>query len=357
MKTLRQNIWLLVVVGMIFVSVVISLIFIIINICISRRGKQTFVPLQRRSDSKLKSNKYQEINVFQGTPPLPPRTQFLLAEAQSYENLAKGTEDEESLGNYEESVDPPPDFGNRNDGTELYCEPDPKTESGPAADQSYENLSEEHDYEESTDQFDYVKVDDEPETSPLPSQNTSDLKVQSQSGCPTQSYENLSEEHDYEESNDKFDYVKVDDEPETPPPPSQNPSDLKLQSQGSPSHNYDDLNEEPDYEEIDDQLDYVKVDDEPETPPPPSQNTSDLKVQSQSGCPTQSYENLSEEPDYEQSTDDQLDYVKVEDEENPFAHPPDAAAEDSSSEDYDDIGETSDGKEEDEDEDDYDDVA
>lgn len=26
-----------------------------------------------------RSNKYQEINVFQGTPPLPPRTQFLLA--------------------------------------------------------------------------------------------------------------------------------------------------------------------------------------------------------------------------------------------------------------------------------------
>ncbi|RVE64202.1 hypothetical protein OJAV_G00143660 [Oryzias javanicus] len=293
MDPLRQNIWLLVVVGMIFVSVVISLIFILINICISRKGKKRFVPLQKRPDSRLKSNTYKERTLNVSTPPLPPRTQFLLAEAQSYENLAEAPEDEESLGNYEECVDPPPGSP-VNDGTELYCQPDPKTESAPAAGESYENLTEEHDYEES---IDYVKVDDEPETLPAPpSHNPADMRLQSQ-------FFNPIEDNDYEESTDQLDYVKVDDELETfPAPPSHNPADLKLQPQFSLG---------------------------------------------------QSYENLTEEPDYEEITDDQLDYVKVEDEENPFAHPPDPAAEDSSSEDYDDIGETSDDK----DEDDYDDLA
>ncbi|KAF6721767.1 hypothetical protein FQA47_013296 [Oryzias melastigma] len=119
------------------------------------------------------------------------------------------------------------------------------------------------------------------------------------------------------------------------------------------SQNYKNPNEDNDYEESTDQLDYVKVDDESENfPPPPSHNPADLKLQPQFSV-SQSYDILTEEPDYEESMDNQVDYVKVDDEENPFAHPPDPVAEDSSSEDYDDIGETSDDK----DEDDYDDVA
>ncbi|XP_077360985.1 uncharacterized protein LOC144006154 [Festucalex cinctus] len=84
MGLLREYIWLWLVLGIIFACLLIATIFAFINRCISRNEKHRF--LQHRNDSKDKESKYQQRN--QITPPLPPRIQFLLAEAQSYENIA-----------------------------------------------------------------------------------------------------------------------------------------------------------------------------------------------------------------------------------------------------------------------------
>ncbi|XP_034539167.1 uncharacterized protein LOC117812490 [Notolabrus celidotus] len=94
-----------VIIGMIFVSVVISVIFILINKCISKRGKHkiTNPSLQKGTAFKVSSNKYQETNLKGNIPSLPPRTQFLTAEAQSYENLAEVPNYEQSMPEYEQS--------------------------------------------------------------------------------------------------------------------------------------------------------------------------------------------------------------------------------------------------------------
>ncbi|KAM4544474.1 uncharacterized protein scimp [Odontesthes bonariensis] len=357
MALLRKYIWVLVILGMIFVSVVIGLIFLLINNCLSRKGKHRISQLQRRSDTKVESNKYNERNLDNQVPVLPPRTQFLTAEAQSYENLAEEEHD------YEESMDQKPDYVKVEDETEirhpppLYAAPDPKMNCGVSVGESYENLAEEeHDYEESTDQQpDYVKVEDETEIlHPPPLYAAPDPKM----NCGVsvgESYENLAEEeHDYEESTDQQpDYVKVEDETEIlHPPPLYAAPDPKMNCGVSEAQSYENLaEEEHDYEEsMDQQPDYVKVEDETEIRhPPPLYAAPDPKM----NCGVsvgESYENLAEEEhDYEESTDQQSDYVKVEDEEILLPDPADPEADDASSEDYDDIGS--------EVEDDYDDVA
>ncbi|XP_056295054.1 uncharacterized protein LOC130209432 isoform X2 [Pseudoliparis swirei] len=74
MDLLRNLLWLWVIIVTIFAWIVISLIFVFINKCISRAGKH-------RSTQNLtaKSNQDPERSVDPLTPSLPPRTQFLTA--------------------------------------------------------------------------------------------------------------------------------------------------------------------------------------------------------------------------------------------------------------------------------------
>ncbi|XP_035864781.1 uncharacterized protein LOC116056118 isoform X3 [Sander lucioperca] len=144
MDYLRKYLWLWVIIAVIFACGMISIIFIIINKCISRQGKHRISQLQRRSsDFTVESNKYQERSFKIDTPPLPPRTQFLTAEAQSYENLAEVPECQ-NMPDYEQD---------KHDYEQAM--PD------------YEQAM--PDYEQAiADQSDYVKVEDEDEEVILP---------------------------------------------------------------------------------------------------------------------------------------------------------------------------------------------
>ncbi|KAK9536949.1 hypothetical protein VZT92_006691 [Zoarces viviparus] len=90
---------LLVIIVIISSWLVIILFFIFINKCLSRAGKQRIIQFPRKSsDFTVKINQYQERNFESKTPPLPSRSQFLTAEAQSYENLAE----EQNFSDYEQ---------------------------------------------------------------------------------------------------------------------------------------------------------------------------------------------------------------------------------------------------------------
>ncbi|XP_051793635.1 uncharacterized protein LOC110964118 isoform X2 [Acanthochromis polyacanthus] len=294
---------LLLLIGMILISFVIIFIFFLINKCISRRGKHKISHLERRAVVKADSNKYQERNPDVVNPPLPPRTQFLTAEAQSYENLAEVSDYEQCTADYEQSTDQQPDYVKVEEEEEIlppppYDHPGPGMTAGVAG-LSYENLAEEHDYEQSTDQQpDYVQLEEEEILPSPPPYNHPGPGMTA--GVAGLSYENLAEEHDYEQSTDQ-------------------------------------------------QPDYVQLEEEEILPPPPPYNHPGPGMTA--GVAVLSYENLAEEPDYEESLDQQLDYVQVEDEAKTlFPHPADPAADNSSTEDYDDIGE-------DQGEEDYDDVG
>ncbi|XP_069574916.1 uncharacterized protein [Brachyistius frenatus] len=279
MSLLRKYIWLWVIVGMIFVSGIISLIFILINKCLSRRGKLRLLQLQR-SDIKTESNKYQQTSCE--TPPLPPRTQFITAgkapslllkiprslrsnrktlwyswssslstveqfvisAAQSYENLAEDHD-------YEETTDQQSNYVKEENKTEIlrplppYDDPDPDMKLGVSVGQSYENLAEDHDYEQCTDeQPDYVKVDNETEIlRPLPPYDDPDpdMKLGVSVG---QSYENLAEDHDYEQCTDEQpDYVKVEAEDSaTDNVSTEDYDDIGCEKDDQSEEDYDDVN-------------------------------------------------------------------------------------------------------------------
>ncbi|XP_069001994.1 uncharacterized protein [Embiotoca jacksoni] len=241
MSLLRKYIWLWVIVGMIFVSGIISLIFILINKCISRRGNLRLLQLQR-SDIKTESNKYQQTSCE--TPPLPPRTQFITSAAQSYENLAEDHD-------YEETTDQQSNHVKEENKTEIlrplppYDDPDPDMKLGVSVGQSYENLAEDHDYEQSTDeQPDYVKVDDETEIlRPLPPYDDPDLDMKLGVSVG-QSYENLAEDHDYEQSTDEQpDYVKVEAEDSaTDNVSTEDYDDIGCEKDDQSEEDYDDVN-------------------------------------------------------------------------------------------------------------------
>ncbi|XP_027886156.1 uncharacterized protein scimp isoform X2 [Xiphophorus couchianus] len=245
MALLRKYIWVMVILGMVFVSLVISLIFILINKCISRKGKHRILQLQERSDVKIESNKYQLTQSGTDTPPLPPRTQFLIAEALSYENLAEECEhDDQSDHDYEEALDQMLDCVKVQDNL-LYNHPN--TNSGVSVAQSYENLAEENDYEESVDPLpDYVKVEDETEILPPP---LCDLDPNMNcNGSLGQSYENLADENEYEESMEQqLDYAKVEDEFT----PHQN-DEARDNASTASTEDYDDIGgeDEEDYDDI-----------------------------------------------------------------------------------------------------------
>ncbi|XP_054902785.1 uncharacterized protein LOC129370674 isoform X2 [Poeciliopsis prolifica] len=246
MAILRKYIWVLVLLGMFFVSLVISLIFILVNKCIiSRKGKHRILQLQDRPDVKIESNKYQLTKSGLATPPLPPRTQFLTAEAQSYENLAEECEhDDQSDHDYEEALDQNLDCVKVQEN--LLCN-HPNTNSGVSVAQSYENLAEENDYEESVDPLpDYIKVEDETEFLPPP---LCDLDPNMTcNGSLGQSYENLADENEYEESMEQqLDYVTVEDEFT----PHQN-NEAKDNASTASTEDYDDIGgeDEDDYDDV-----------------------------------------------------------------------------------------------------------
>ncbi|XP_056295056.1 uncharacterized protein LOC130209432 isoform X4 [Pseudoliparis swirei] len=139
MDLLRNLLWLWVIIVTIFAWIVISLIFVFINKCISRAGKH-------RSTQNLtaKSNQDPERSVDPLTPSLPPRTQFLTAGARSYESLAE--DERHDCSDYEEYV---PD-----DAQDLQVLQDPQ------------DLQVLRDYEQDK-QSDYVMVEDEDEPLPL----------------------------------------------------------------------------------------------------------------------------------------------------------------------------------------------
>ncbi|KAM9333352.1 uncharacterized protein scimp [Pholidichthys leucotaenia] len=128
--------WLWVIIGMIFVSVVIGLIFLLINWCISREGKLMIHQLERGSTFETKSNSYQERNVVAVIPPLPSRAQFDTAETQS-----NGIQDYESIADdYEQSMGEQPDYLNVQDDDADIIPPTPSEA------QSYIDLNEGENY-------------------------------------------------------------------------------------------------------------------------------------------------------------------------------------------------------------------
>ncbi|XP_031164110.1 uncharacterized protein LOC116056118 isoform X1 [Sander lucioperca] len=179
MDYLRKYLWLWVIIAVIFACGMISIIFIIINKCISRQGKHRISQLQRRSsDFTVESNKYQERSFKIDTPPLPPRTQFLTAEAQSYENLAEVPECqnmpdyEQDKHDYEQAM---PDY--------VQATPDYEQDKHDYEQAMPDYEQDKHDYEQAmpdyeqampdyeqaiADQSDYVKVEDEDEEVILP---------------------------------------------------------------------------------------------------------------------------------------------------------------------------------------------
>ncbi|XP_061754904.1 aquaporin-11-like [Nerophis ophidion] len=114
-----------------------------------------------------KENNYQERNQT-ATPALPPRTQFLLAEAQSYENITEHPDSgQSSMFSFQQITAYPHDHDlNQEDPRERKQILDLQHDDNPFQDHE-QNLAEVSDYEEVAEQSgDYVKVYDEGEVHP-----------------------------------------------------------------------------------------------------------------------------------------------------------------------------------------------
>ncbi|XP_051257798.1 DNA-directed RNA polymerase II subunit RPB1 [Dicentrarchus labrax] len=231
---MSENIWLKffwvwVVAGIVFASLVICLIFLLINKCISRSGKHRISQLNRGNGFKIESNKYQERDFKADIPPLPPRTQFLTQAAQSYENLAEVPDYEQSVPDYEQDV-----------GDYEQCTPD-YVESTP------DYVESTHDYEESTP--DYVEsTHDYEESTPDYVESTPDY-VESTPDYEESTPDYVESTPDYEQ--DLPDYVKVDDEEKIllSPPPYQDPDPS---GDNTSTEDYDDIGEDQGEEDYDD---------------------------------------------------------------------------------------------------------
>ncbi|KAF3705818.1 hypothetical protein EXN66_Car021509 [Channa argus] len=236
MGYLRKFLWLWVILGMIFVTVVISLVFFFINLCISRRGKHRILQLQKPSSFNVESNKYQEREP--SIPPLPPRTQFLTAEAQSYENLAEVPdyeealpEDEENVNEYEEAL--PEDEENVNDYEEALPEDDENVNDYEQALPEYEKNM--NDYEQALPEYE-KNMNDYEQALPEYEKNVND-------------YEQALPE--YEQNTDELpDYVKVNGENEIFPPAPQY-VDPDTAGDNTSTEDYDDIGEEAEDQEED----------------------------------------------------------------------------------------------------------
>nr|XP_057942586.1 uncharacterized protein LOC131138046 isoform X1 [Doryrhamphus excisus] len=164
MDIVREYFWLWLLLAIIFVCVVMGLIFICINLCISKAGKHRLAPDHK---STAMGKKYQERNQTM-TPPLPPRTQFLLAEAQSYENISERPSCGQKIGSHFQQITT--DFHDHEPNMVVPCEPKQILDLQPNYKTFHDfehNLSPIPKYEEITDeQANYVKVDDEDEPFP-----------------------------------------------------------------------------------------------------------------------------------------------------------------------------------------------
>ncbi|XP_077448930.1 uncharacterized protein scimp [Stigmatopora argus] len=107
MDLLRNYFWLWLMLAIIFTSLFICIIFIFINKCIRQKGKHQLLSASRRHSEDKDTKKFEECTYPK--PPLPPRTQFQLPEAQSYESISEVSEDglttmSESPGRLERNV-------------------------------------------------------------------------------------------------------------------------------------------------------------------------------------------------------------------------------------------------------------
>ncbi|XP_029030433.1 probable serine/threonine-protein kinase kinX [Betta splendens] len=254
----RKYLWLLIILGMIFVTVVISIIFILINKCLSKKGKHRIAQLQKRTVSPVESNKYQETNLWNtltpGTPPLPPRTQFLTAAAQSYENLAETpgfqptSDSEEDKHDYEEA--------------EPQYEQDLSNYEQPVPDDEQDK----HDYEEAEAEYEqnrdsYVQPtldsEDRRDYEEAEAEYEQDLSNYEQ---PVPDHEQ--DKHDYEEAEADYeevteeqpDYVKMEPNEEVFPPPPPPPQNMDP-AEDDDYEDYDDVggedeDQEEDYDDV-----------------------------------------------------------------------------------------------------------
>ncbi|XP_034051557.1 chromosomal replication initiator protein DnaA-like isoform X2 [Gymnodraco acuticeps] len=213
MELLRKYLWLWAILGSISVSLVIAIVFVCINRWLSRQGRLRITQLHRnKSDLTIKSNTYQV-----ETPPLPSRTQFLTAAAPSYENLADEHNYEEAepvcqvaMPKYQES-------------TFKYQESMPK-------------------YQESTPVY-QVTTSKYQESMPKYQEAMSDYEE------PMSDYEEASagyEEASPDYENPTPDYVKVEAEVRILPPPYRKTDE---ETDDASTEDYDDIDGEDDDEE------------------------------------------------------------------------------------------------------------
>ncbi|XP_072769850.1 uncharacterized protein [Nerophis lumbriciformis] len=157
MDLIREYLWFWLILGMVFVCMLFGLLFIFINMCISKTEKYA---LDRKATKK--ENKYQGRNET-ATPVLPPRTQFLLAEAQNYENITERPDGGQNTQSpFQQNMDDPHDHDlNQKDPCER------KQIDDNAFQDHDQYLAEDPDYEEIAEQqADYVKVVDEDDVYP-----------------------------------------------------------------------------------------------------------------------------------------------------------------------------------------------
>lgn len=170
MGLLRDYLWYWVIGVVLLLSFIIIIIFICINKCIRRQGRQILHLNNRSTFKKEVSQRYEATN-FQSvikspTPSLPPRTQFLIQESQSYENLSDGPD----YVNPDVKVDTPftltkhqtSVLKNCNNSTDVhdYEEPDGKVD--------YDYAQDNYEYTSSTKQLDYVEMESKPEPPSYP---------------------------------------------------------------------------------------------------------------------------------------------------------------------------------------------
>ncbi|KAJ8394740.1 hypothetical protein AAFF_G00043400 [Aldrovandia affinis] len=108
MALMREYFWLLLVLGMVFVSTLIGLLFLFINKCISRRADNYKTNSQQNASHEFYTDsQYHPKQLEEDLPPLPPRNSPILPscpKSASYEEMAP-------LPNYvkvDEKIAPPP---------------------------------------------------------------------------------------------------------------------------------------------------------------------------------------------------------------------------------------------------------
>ncbi|KAJ8275828.1 hypothetical protein COCON_G00075800 [Conger conger] len=104
MEFLRQYFWLLIVLGIVFVSILIGLLFIWINNCITRTAEQYTINSQR-SEFYAESSQYHPKQLEEELPPLPARNPSFrsCSSSASYEDI-----DNPEYVHVDEKAAPPP---------------------------------------------------------------------------------------------------------------------------------------------------------------------------------------------------------------------------------------------------------